>query len=115
MKKLVFMCLFLAVTSPCFAVDLSQGVTTTATGDARGANGIATYHTVACWYSDTDNSITAATVDLEGSIDGIHFYQLATHPFTAGEITAKAAMFHVVNAPVSKTIILLIIALHTKN
>jgi len=41
---------------------------------------------------------TAIVIDLEGSIDGgTTFFQLARHTFTAGELTAKQAMFHVIN------------------
>lgn len=43
---------------------------------------------------------TAVTVDLEGSLDNIDFFTLASHIFTAAEITAEAAMFHVIDKPV---------------
>ncbi len=43
---------------------------------------------------------TAVTVDLEGSLDGTVWEALATHVFTAAQITAEAAIFHVVNAPI---------------
>ena len=43
---------------------------------------------------------SAVTVDLEGSLDGDNWFQLGTHPFTAGELTAAQAMFHVVEKPV---------------
>jgi len=56
-------------------------------------------HTVAAVFTGT---VTALVVDLEGSIDGTSWFQIATHTFTAGEITAKQAMFHLVNAPVPK-------------
>lgn len=42
-------------------------------------------------------SITALTIDLEGSLDGTTFFQLAQDAFSEAEITAKAAMFHVVD------------------
>lgn len=44
---------------------------------------------------------TAVTVDLEGSLDGLKWFQLAQHILTAGEITAESALFHVVNTPVN--------------
>lgn len=44
---------------------------------------------------------TAVTIDLEGSIDNVSFHQLAQHVLTAGELTAKKAMFHVINKPVN--------------
>ena len=43
---------------------------------------------------------TAVTVALEGSIDNSNWFSLASHAFTAAEITAEAAMFHVVNKAV---------------
>lgn len=45
---------------------------------------------------------TAVTVDLEGSLDGVKWHQLATHPFSAAELTAESAMFHVTNKPISR-------------
>ena len=45
----------------------------------------------------TTAASTAVVIDLEGSIDGgTTFFQLARHTFTAGELTAKQAMIHVV-------------------
>jgi hypothetical protein len=43
---------------------------------------------------------TAVTVDLEGSLDDTTWFQLARHAFSAAEITAESAMFHVVDKPV---------------
>ncbi len=43
---------------------------------------------------------TAVTVDLEGSLDDITWISLASHIATAGELTAAAAMFHVVDKPI---------------
>lgn len=43
---------------------------------------------------------TAVTVDAEGSLDDITYFQLASHALSAGEITAEAAMFHLVDTPV---------------
>ena len=43
---------------------------------------------------------TAVTVDAEGSLDDITYFQLARHVFSAGEITAEGAMFHLADMPV---------------
>lgn len=43
---------------------------------------------------------TAVTLDLEGSLDDTTWVQLARHAFSAGDISAEAAMFHVVDKPV---------------
>ena len=38
---------------------------------------------------------SAVTMDLEGSLDGTNWFQLATSPFDAADLTATQAMFHV--------------------
>ena len=43
---------------------------------------------------------TAVTVDLEGSLNDTDWFQLARHAFSAGDITAEGAMFHVQDKPV---------------
>lgn len=43
---------------------------------------------------------TAVTVDLEGSLDDVTWVSLASHVMSAGELTAAAALFHVVDKPV---------------
>ena len=43
---------------------------------------------------------TAVTVDLEGSLDGNTWVSLASHVMSAGELTAAAALFHVVDKAV---------------
>ncbi len=43
---------------------------------------------------------TAVTVDLEGSLDGTTWFILDSHVFTAGELTATAAIVHILGAPV---------------
>jgi hypothetical protein len=66
-------------------------------------------HTVACYYIDADSSVTAVTVNLEASDDNrgvadadAHWYTLASYSLAADEITAKKAMFHVINKPVKR-------------
>ena len=80
---------------------VSLGVATaTGAGAAYKLSKIASKHTVQVIMGGAVVA-TAVTVDLEGSIDGTNFYQLARHIFTAGEITAEAAMFSVVDFPVA--------------
>lgn len=57
-------------------------------------------HTVQAVFVENNGSITALTVDLEGSIDKVSYFTLASEVFDAGQITAKAAMFHVENKSV---------------
>lgn len=52
------------------------------------------------WTITALESITALTVDIEGSIDGANYETLASHVADADQITAKHGMFHVVNKPV---------------
>ena len=54
-------------------------------------------HTVQCFFTNSGGGVTALVVDLEGSIDNNKFYTLASHTFSSAELTAKQAMFHVVN------------------
>ncbi len=50
----------------------------------------------------TTAASTAVVIDWEGSIDGgTTFHQLATKTFSAGELTAKKALFHVVQKGVT--------------
>ena len=42
----------------------------------------------------------AVTVDLEGSLNGTEWFQLAEFIFSAGDLAAGQAMFHVTNKPV---------------
>lgn len=44
---------------------------------------------------------SAVTVDLEGAIREGVYYTLQSYSFSAGDLTAKRAMFHVVNKPVN--------------
>lgn len=71
--------------------------TTTGASEALTFRKIVKDHTV---QMTTTGAPTAVTVDLEGSLDGTTFEQLATHDFTGAEITAQSAMFHVVDKPV---------------
>lgn len=84
---------------------LLNGVDATGAGDSVSivANlvRVAKDHTVSIKWTDTGGSITAMTVDLEGSINGTDFHQLATHVVISAELTAKKAMFHVLDMPVS--------------
>lgn len=59
------------------------------------------HHTIQVNFTNTGGSVTALTVDLEGNLtgDNNYFAQYGTHAFTAGELTAKSAVFHVTNRP----------------
>lgn len=88
-------------------VTLLDAVSSTGAGSTKTAgdvgfswkmpNGIMSNFTVTAVASA---ATTAITIDLEGSLDDTTWFQLASHVFDAAEITAKAAMFHVINKPV---------------
>jgi hypothetical protein len=74
-----------------------DAVTTTGASQSVPIRKIGVKHTV---QATTTGNPTAVTVDLEGSLDNITWFQIATSPFTAGEITAQGSMFHVIDTPV---------------
>lgn len=57
-------------------------------------------HTVQVNFIENNGNITALTVDLEGSLDKVLFFTLGSEAFTAEQIIAKSAMFHIVNRSV---------------
>ena len=46
-----------------------------------------------------DTGLTSGILFIEGSLDGVLWFSLAEHTFTAAEIAANEAMFHIVNKP----------------
>ena len=78
---------------------LLNAATATGAGSTQKVSMIPSSHTVAATMGGTVVA-TAVTVDLEGSLDDSTWFTLASHAFTAGEITAEAAMFHVADKPV---------------
>ena len=71
----------------------------TGAGSTQRVSLIPSQHTVQATMGGTVVA-TAVTVDLEGSLDDTTWVQLARHAFSAGEISAEAAMFHVIDKPV---------------
>ena len=91
------MAVILALASPALAVNytLLSGVEAAGAGQAYETRNAE--FTVEVTFANSGGSVTALVVDLEGSIDGVVFYQLASHTLSAGELSANKAMFHVVN------------------
>lgn len=87
------------------AYQLLTAATATGASSTQIVRRIVRDHTV---QATITGSPTAVTVDLEGSLDGNTFFTLATHPFTAGELTAEGAMFHVTDKAVGRVRINLI-------
>ena len=80
------------------AYTLLNAATATGAGVSQKLPATPDKHTVQATMGGTVVA-TAVTVDLEGSLDDTTFAALASHAFTSAEITAEAAIFHVVNAP----------------
>lgn len=81
------------------ARNILNAATATGAGSTFRVGIIPTKHTCAVTMGGTLVA-TAVTIDLEGSIDDTSWFTLANHAFTAAEITATSAMFHVVDKPV---------------
>jgi len=85
---------------------LLNGVEETGAGSAFGVplpfhsapggvpNIVPSQHNVQVTFTTT-GAVTALTVALEGSIDTVNFVSLVSHEFTAGELSAKTALFTV--------------------
>jgi len=79
------------------AVKLLDAVTATGAGTTWPVRMKPRNHTVQVTITGVP---TAVTIDLEGSLDDTTWVSLASHIMSAGELTATAAMFHVVDKPV---------------
>lgn len=80
---------------------LLNAVTSTGAGSTlKVSNQSPSQHTVQAEMGGTVVA-TAVTVDLEGSLDGATWFTLATHIFTAAEITAEGSMFHITDKVVN--------------
>jgi hypothetical protein len=77
---------------------LLNAATSTGAGSTQKVSLIPSQHTVQATMGGTVVA-TAVTVDLEGSLDNTSWFQLARHAFSAAEISAEGAMFHVVDKP----------------
>lgn len=72
---------------------LIDAQSTTGAGNAVSLGSFATGdHTMEMYFTVTGGSVTALTVALEGSLDGVNFYTLGSHSFNAGELTARRAI-----------------------
>ena len=82
-------------------ITLLAAVTSTGAGTkqtiTKGREEAVTSHTLQV---DITGAPTAVSVSLEGSVDGTTFSDMGTHEFTADELTATTALFHVVNRAV---------------
>jgi len=79
------------------AIKLLDGATATGASTSHAVRMKPRNHTI---QTTITGAPTAVTIDLEGSLDGTTFVSLASYIFTADDLTAAAAMFHVVDKPV---------------
>lgn len=64
-------------------------------------------HTVQLTFTESAGTVTAMTIDIEGSLDDTNFFAIASHDLTAAELAdtqgstvTGSAMFHIVNRQV---------------
>ena len=69
----------------------------TGAGTSVKVSQIPSQHTVQATITGSPSGVT---VDLEGSLDDSTYATLASHAFSAAELTATAAIFHVVDKPI---------------
>lgn len=81
---------------PALVLTLLDGVEITG-ASASSTFGQRREHTTQVVFTNSGGSLTALILDLEGSLDGISWFQLDTKTFSSAEITAKGTMFHTVN------------------
>ena len=81
------------------AARLLDAVTATGAGGSVRMNQKPHAHTIQAMMGGTVVA-TAVTIDVEGSLDDSTWFQLVQHAFSAGEITAEGAMFHLADMPI---------------
>jgi hypothetical protein len=78
---------------------LLDAATATGSGERVRMNRKPSQHTLQATMGGTVVA-TAVTVDTEGSLDELTWFQIDQHVFSAGEITAEGAMWHITGTPV---------------
>ncbi len=87
---------------------LLNGVDVTgASGEIAFDSKVSTNHTVQCYYTDANASISALVLELQGSISPksdatAKWFTIAEHTFVGAEITAKQAIFFTTSAAISR-------------
>lgn len=79
------------------AIKLLDGATATGASSSHAVRMKPRNHTVQFEITGTPTSVT---IDLEGSLNDGVFVSLSSYVLTAGDLTAAAGMFHVVDKPV---------------
>lgn len=77
-------------------ITILNGVTVTGEGSSVEVPKDTEKITVDVYFTNDGGSVTALTVVGEGSLDDDKFYSLGTHVLDSDEITAKKAMFHII-------------------
>jgi len=75
-------------------IKLIDGVQETGAGNSFVLPYTVKDHTIDCYFTNSGGSVTALTVNLEGSIDGSRWFILASYSFTSDDLSNKQTMFH---------------------
>ncbi len=113
MKFISLIFLILLLTSPVLAAETLLDAVTTINPTSNVAqmrtHTAPSIHTMNCYFTDADDSITAITVQLLGAIDHVnisdtnaHWGILTTYPFTSDDIATKNALIHLYNGAVTR-------------
>lgn len=81
-----------------------DGISAVGVSDSVKFNHFIKNHTISVWYVDVNASVSDVIIDLEGSLDptitldaDIEWFIVAQYQFESAEITAKKAIFHIIN------------------
>lgn len=100
LKKLLsvlFVVMSTGISNPAFATSILLLNGVEATGTSSAVYLAKTPITVDLYWTNTGGSVTALTLDVEGSSDNSNYHQLVTYTLNASELTNKKAAFHIVD------------------
>lgn len=100
LKKLLsvlFVVMSTGISNPAFATSILLFNGVEATGTSSAVYICKNPLTVDLYYTNSGGSVTALTLDVEGSSDNSNYHQLVTYTLNASELTNKKAAFHIVD------------------
>lgn len=100
LKKLLsvlFIVISIGISNTAFATSILLLNGVEATGTSSAVYLAKTPITVDLYWTNTGGSVTALTLDVEGSSDNSNYHQLVTYTLNASELTNKKAAFHIVD------------------
>ena len=81
-------------------VDLLVSVASTGASNVLHVKNANTF-TISSHFTVTTGAVTAVVINLEGTLDQSKWFTLGEYTYTAADLTALQAMFHVINKHVS--------------